>query len=129
MIADAPATVNPNGVVGEGPRMPKRTAWVDLPDEYGAAGMRMRVVTNYTYGTWKALQGLAEAGGLDAALTATVLEHNGWCSEDGTPLPPCDTAGFWWLDAVSPELVGVVIATLLDVPRQYPKGLRQSGER
>jgi hypothetical protein len=91
--------------------------------------MHMHVWTNYPYRIWKALQGLAEAGGLDAALQATVIEHDGWLDDEGNPLPPAHTPGFWWLDQVSPELVGVVIATLLDVPRQYPKGLRQSGER
>lgn len=114
---------------GDGPRMPRRTAWVELPDEYGAAGMEMRVWTNYPHGIANALRGLKGTDAFKEALAAVVLEHNGWRDADGNPLPDARSEDFWWSDGVSDELVGVVLAILGDVPQRYPKGLRTNGTR
>lgn len=113
----------------DAPRMPKRTAWIELPDEYGAAGMEMLVWTNYPHGIGNALRGLQGTDAFKAALSAVVLEHNGWLDADGEPLPAAQSEDFWWGDDVPDELVGVVLVILADVPQRYPKGLRTNGTR
>lgn len=121
-LADEPTVdVQPSG-----PRMPKRTAWVPLPDSYGEAGMELLVWTNYSHAVGNALRGLKGTEAFKEALADVALAHNGWLDEDGEPLPPMD-ADFWWSDAISDELVGVVLVLLGDVPQRFPKGLRTSG--
>lgn len=112
-----------------GQRMPKRTAWIRLPDEYGEAGMEMRVWVNYPHGIGNALRGLKGTEAFKEALSAVVLEHNGWLGSDGEPLPDAQAEDFWWGDEISDELVGVVLVLLSDVPQRYPKGLRTNGTR
>lgn len=127
-IAEAPDTDAIRAAVG-GPRMPRRTAWIELPDEYGAAGMEMLVWTNFPHGIGNALRGLKGTDAFKAALSAVVLEHNGWLDADGEPLPAAQSEDFWWGDGVPDELVGVVLVILADAPQRYPKGLRTNGTR
>lgn len=110
-----------------GPRIPKRTEWLDLPSPYKEAGMRAHIWTNYPNRYLRALQGAAGADGLEAALKACVIGHNGWCSEDGEPLPDAQADGFWWSDAVSTELVAVVRELLLDAPFVTTRFRRRNG--
>lgn len=110
-----------------GPRIPRRTEWLDLPSPYKEAGMRALVWTNYSNKYLRALQGAAGADGLEEALRAIVLEHNGWCSAEGEPLPDAQADGFWWSDAVSTELVAVVRELLLDAPFAMTRFRRRNG--
>lgn len=128
-IAEAPAAEQVQPIVSDGPRMPRRTEWIELPGEYGEAGMRMLVWTSYPHGVGNALRGLKGTDAFKEALAAVVLEHNGWRDADGEPLPPADAPDFWWGDGVSDELVGVVLTILGEVPQRYPKELRANGTR
>jgi hypothetical protein len=113
--------------VAAGPHIPKRTEWLSLPEPYGAAGMRALVWTNYPNRYLRALQGGAGADGLEDALKALVIEHNGWLGEDGEPLGDCQSEGFWWSDAASAELVAVVRELLLDAPFAMTRFRRRNG--
>lgn len=119
-----------------GPRVPRRERWLDLPDEYGAAGMKIKVWVNYPtrYGNaiFNADEQAAALARIDpedeyaetrkrevteqfkqerlAALSKIVVEHNGWLDDDGQPFPPADTEAFW--DAISNELALTIFALL-----------------
>jgi hypothetical protein len=126
-IAEAPAAEVQQPTVSDGPRMPKHTRWVALPEPYD--GMQIQVWTNYPHGIGNALRGLKGTDAFKDALAACVLAHDGWLDADGQPLPPADTPDFWWGDGVSDELVGVVLAVLAEVPTRFPKELRTNGTR
>ena len=73
---------------------PRLTRWLDLPGEYGEAGYRALVWINYPSGLRDALKG-DDSDARKAAITAIVLEHNGWPDDDGNILPPVGDPLFW----------------------------------
>jgi hypothetical protein len=99
-----------------GPRIPMHTEWLPLPGDWGEAGMKVLVWTDYPNRLWAKLQNPGNANGLEQTLRALVLEHNGWREADGTPLPDAQADGFWWSEGVSMELLDVVRGVLLDLP-------------
>jgi hypothetical protein len=87
----------------EGPRVRRREEWVELPEPY--AGFRFRLHVNASTRTWmRVAQGGDDA---EAALRSLVLEHNGWCDEDGVPYPPASEAAFW--AEIPTELAALVL--------------------
>ncbi len=86
-----------------GPRLPRREAWVDVP-EY--EGFRVRLWTNYPR---RVLDQLAsqEPEEVLTALRTVVLEHNGWLDFDGQPFPPASEALFW--EQIPDELAGALL--------------------
>lgn len=70
-----------------GPRLPgRRDITITMPGDYGDAGMRLKIWANYPH----KLANQIASGDEDqtaASLAQIVLEHNGWCDEDGEPLP------------------------------------------
>jgi hypothetical protein len=96
-------------LVSAGPRIPRREAWMDLPEEY--AGFRFRGWSNFPSRLGSEIRS-GDQERIRAALLQIVLEHNGWCDSDGTPLPPAHDPAFW--DAVPDELA-IAVITLLTV--------------
>lgn len=109
-----------------GPRIPRREAWLDMPGEYGQAGFKARVWLNYPQ---RLAQELAseDQERIKAALTLMVLEHNGWCDEDGTPFPPATDPAFW--DAIPNELAGCVVGALMAEVTKLPNSLQPTRRR
>jgi len=108
------------------PRVPRRETWVDLPGEYGEAGMKVKIWINYPRSLTTLLTS-GDAPKIKQALLQIVVDHNGWVSFDGTPYPPASDAGevctkehpegeecpgvirpgFW--EVISDELAGALI--------------------
>ena len=115
--ADAANGYRPQPTPMRGPRLPGRTEkWVSLPDPYGE--FRVKIWVNYPRKLIPDLTG-DDPDRQVAAMGRIVLEHNGWCSEEGEPLPLLDGteeafARFW--DEVPQEVamaVGALVSTEL----------------
>jgi hypothetical protein len=64
----------------------RKTVTLVMPGEYGDAGFKLTIWSNYPH----ALANDISSGDDDrtaAALAQIILEHNGWCDEDGRPIP------------------------------------------
>jgi hypothetical protein len=107
-----------------GPRMIRREVWVDLPGDY--TGFRARMWSNFPQRLYAEIASESQAR-IDAALHEIVLEHNGWCDQDGAPFPPADDPGFW--DAVPTELALVVMVTIREASAQLPNSLLRAKRR
>lgn len=109
------------------PRIPRREAWVDLPDAY--AGFRARVWVNAPQRLWNDVASGDEARA-KSALGQIVLEHNGWLDFDGLPYPPATDPQALW-DAVPTELAAVVMAAaqleMARLPNSMAPQKRRSG--
>ena len=78
----------------------------------------------YTIGPDEDIREAARSGDADrgfAALGQIVLEHNGWCDEDGVPYPPPGERAFW--DAIPTELASVVIVLVQREAQRLPNSL------
>jgi hypothetical protein len=120
--ARAPAAPT-NGALppADGPRLPVRTRWVDVP-EY--PGFRVRLRSNFAQAT-----AIEMASGdqerMAAALAEVVLEHNGWRDEHGAPYPPAADPAFWTGSSSIPtELAGLLIALVVEEASRLPNSLR-----
>jgi hypothetical protein len=51
-------------------------------------------------------------------LQKIVVEHNGWCDEEGVPSPPANTDAFW--DAIPDELAATLITLLRFEVENWP---------
>ena len=71
-------------IVAQGPRIPRRELWLDVP-EY--PGFRAKMWANHPQRLARDLQS-KDVERIASALSAIVLEHNGWCDEEGDPYPP-----------------------------------------
>ena len=120
---------------GSAPRAPRRTAWVDMPDEYQvddegkpvAEGQRMRfrMWLNFPQRILTEIQsGDQERSG--AALRQIVLEHNGWWEND-EPLPPADDPDFW--QAISTNLAVAMLAVIGRESAKIPNSLTRTTGR
>lgn len=120
--ATAPVAPSAPGLV-----MPRREIWMDLPEEY--PGWKIRVWANCPHRLWAALDngaGIAVAEFM-AACYAVILEHNGWCDEDGNPYPPANTPEFW--DEVPNELAALAIVLAKKGPYELPNSLQATRRR
>lgn len=77
----------PTPIQRPGPRMPgRKTVTLTMPGDYGDAGFKLKIWANYPH----ALANDISSGDDDrqaAALSQIILEHNGWCDEDGVAVP------------------------------------------
>jgi hypothetical protein len=104
------------------PRFTRRDVWIDLGDTHpDYAGFRLLIWRNYRADLLDQVVERANVGDKAGALErlgAIVLEHNGWQSEDGTPLPAPQTAGFW--DAIPHELGPLIIQAVRQEAARLP---------
>lgn len=107
-----------------GPKMPKRYAWIDIP-EY--EGFRAKVWLNYP-DEWLKKE-MAAAKDADRQqwqpLKRIVLEHNGWTDEEG-PLPDPSEDAFW--ERIPNELLAFILAGIASAPGKALASLRKSGQ-
>ena len=102
-----------NGQSGGGPRIKRREAWVELPDDY--EGFKFRVWVNAPTRIWNDLNAGTEALALEA-LQQLVLEHNGWLDFDGEPYSPAGEAAFW--EEIPTELAAcMLVATQVEMQK------------
>jgi hypothetical protein len=119
----------------EGPRLPRRLAWFDLPEEYGEAGFRVRLWVNCPKGFVNAILDPAVSEEETIALLCqVVVETNGWCDERGRPYPLPTSEQFWVGEqSVPTELTRTIVAVLVQAPSALPNmvyaSLRPNGRR
>ena len=102
------------------PRMPRREAWIDLPEEY--AGFKVKVWVNPPAKLWAAVFSVGDnKQAAEEALRDIVLEHNGWMDTFGVALPPADTKEFW--EEIPDELAAVIMTTAQLKIRELPNSL------
>jgi hypothetical protein len=108
-----------------GPRLPRREAWADLPED-AYPGFKVKFWVNYP----KRLQAELRSGDeqrIDKALRQIVLEHNGWCDEDGKPYPQASAQAFW--ETIPDELAATLITLLGEQVGKLAASLRQRSGR
>lgn len=115
-------------VVSSGPRLPRRTGWLDLPAEYGEAGFRIRLWLNppkaYTMAIFDPAVGVE---GTRDVLRQVCLETNGWCDQDGRPYPAPTAEEFWTgPDSIPTELASVIITLISQAPSLLPNSMVSS---
>lgn len=106
-----------------GPRAPRREVEVLIE---GYPGFAAWVWANYPQ---RLRDDLTSADGerIRAALLRLVVEHNGWCDEEGTPYPPASDPAFW--DAIPTELSLLLGRAIREAPSVYPNFLASTGGR
>lgn len=111
--------VQPSTVAGASSplKMPKRTTTVAIP-EY--PGFEVQLWVNFPQRLAADMQAGDTARAVEA-LGQIVVAHNGWCDENGEPLPqPADPA-FW--DRISNELALVIVSLVSAEAERLPKSL------
>ncbi len=90
---------------GSGPRIQRREAWVELPNEY--EGFKFKIWVNAPTKLWLDI-GSGDEVVAAAAAQKLVLDTNGWLDFDGQPYPPPSNPAFW--EEIPTELAGCVFA-------------------
>lgn len=166
--------------IKSGPRLPLKTKWFTMPDEYGTAGFRVYMRTNCSAELvddalrasapmppdFKDLETKARIveekakqnedfddrelddidretlervqefrrGQEDAderrytALGKIVLQHNGWCDEDGNAYPPASEVKAFW-KAIPDELAGAIMVILRREQGRLPSSMMRGNRR
>lgn len=112
-------------VAAAGPRLPRREEWLDLPED-AYPGFKVKVWVNYPRRLNDDLTSRDKAR-MTAVLLQVVLEHNGWCDTDGSPLPAANDARFW--DDIPDELAGAVLSLLFKQVGKLGYSLSTRSER
>ena len=123
--------VPPAPLLASGPKMPKRIRWVDLPThdssgEEAYPGFKARLWVNFPASLLQEIRS-GEHLRVKAALSKIVLEHNGWCDEEGEPFPPAGDDTFW--EAVPTELATIVIVMIQTESIKLPNSMMQERQR
>ena len=105
-----------------GPRVHRREVWADLPVEAAESypDFRVKLWANFR----RSLLDEITSGDNDRvsiALRRIVLEHNGWCDEDGQPYPSASDAAFW--DAIPTELATLIVIVIQREATRLPNSL------
>ncbi len=105
-----------------GPRVHRREVWADLPAEAAESypDFRVKLWANFR----RSLLDEITSGDNDrvsVALRRIVLEHNGWCDEDGESYPPASDAAFW--DAIPTELASLIVIVIQREATRLPNSL------
>jgi hypothetical protein len=106
--------------------MPKRTLWVDLPEKApdgsdAYPGFKLRVWVNFPSRLAEDLKAGSTPEATAAALRRIVLEHNGWCDDEGNPFPPADAPDFY---ESLPQELGLLIALAInEAMARFPNSL------
>lgn len=109
---------------GTGPRIRRREGWVDFPPEY--EGFRVKLWYNFPSKLLDDLRS-GEQDVTEAALRRIVLEHNGWCDEEGKPYPAAGDEGFW--EAIPTEVAAIVLALIQMEATKLPNSLLAARRR
>lgn len=125
-------TFAPNGealnnsrlTIKAGPRIKKRVAWVELPDEY--EGFKARIWINAPTKYWEQLKSSDEEEAL-AGMQKIVIEHNGWLDFDGKPYPLADDPALW--SEVPTELATIVLTAAQIKATEIPNSMASRNRR
>ncbi len=109
---------------GAAPRIKRREAWVELPDEY--EGFKFLVWVNAPTKLWQELGSGDEARGLEA-MRKLMLDHNGWLDFDGEPYPPASEPAFW--EEIPTELAACMLVAAQVEMQKLPKSLAPKNRR
>lgn len=112
----------------------KKTAWMDMPDEY--AGMKIRVWVNYP-NDFDAQIGSRDNKIIRETVKQIFIEHNGWITPEEyekaqrenrapVPLPPPTTDEFWEL--IPNDLAGAMLLLLNRETLKLPKSLMEQNK-
>jgi len=104
--------------------MPRRLVWVDMPEEYGQAGMRARYWVNFPRSLTVGID-LTVPDNMVGLLRQVVVEHNDWQDFDGNPFPPAHDPAFW--TAIPAELLDVLAISLSDARQILPNSMALRG--
>lgn len=102
----------------ERPRIKRREGWADFPEEY--EGFKVKLWLNFPSGLLDDLRS-GEQARAETALRRIVLEHNGWCDEEGMPYPAAGDPGFW--EAIPTEVAAIVMALIQMKATELPNSL------
>lgn len=108
-----------------GPRMPRRTLWLNLPEtapdgSEAYPGFKVRVWVNFPARLAEDLKTGTEDEKA-AVLRRIVLEHNGWCDDEGNPFPPAGDPEFY--RAIPTELAVLVVVAIQEGMSSFPNSL------
>jgi len=111
---------------GKAPQIKRRTAWVDLPDEY--EGFEVEVWVNAPTRLWMQLQGAdGDENDRQAAAEKLILAHNGWLDFEGIEYPPPTDSKFW--EDIPTELAACVFAVAYAEMQKLPNSLAPTNRR
>ncbi len=113
--------------VATGPRITPLAEWIELPAE-AYPGFKVKIRSNFPQRLANEIASGDSARAV-AALQAIVLEHNGWCDEDGVPLPPASDPGFWEHPGLPTHLAVTVLSLVNQVASTPPNSLRPRNGR
>lgn len=97
-----------------GPRIMRLVRWCDVP-EY--EGFQYKAYLNFPQRLLLDVQS-GDAERSKAALKKIILEHNGWCDEEGNPFPPATDDAFW--DEIPTHLAIRVVRGINEQIREAP---------
>lgn len=119
----ARVTETPPGADGR-PRAPRREVELGVP---GYQNFRCWIWSNYPQAVRLELTSGDETRTL-LALARLVVEHNGWCDQEGAPYPDAQDPAFW--EAIPTELAQLLARLiLLDAPAAFPTSASANGAR
>lgn len=120
------AAVEVTPAAPSGPRVPRRERWVDMPEEYGDAGFKVKMWVNYP--NWLGAEIASDdQDKAKEALSKIVVQHNGWLDEDGVAYPSSSDPDFW--DKIPNELAMSIIALIGQEIGKLPNSLIASRRR
>jgi hypothetical protein len=110
------------GAAASGPRVRRREVWAELPTEAADSypDFRVKLWANFRRSLLEEITS-GDNDRVSVALHQIVLEHNGWCDEDGEPYPPASDAAFW--DAIPTELASLIIIAIQREATRLPNSL------
>lgn len=121
-VVPPPAGEEPKPVQYAGPRTPRRTREVPVP-EY--QGFTLTLWVNYPQTVYDTMVSGENKESLEAA-GKIFIANNGWCDDVGVPYPPMNTDEFW--KAIPNELAGTMLALARREANELPNSLlRQQG--
>jgi hypothetical protein len=108
-----------------GPRMPKRTLWVALPErtpggEVAYPGFKVRVWVNFPARFAEQLKSGTEEEKSET-LRRIVVAHNGWLDDEGEPFPPADSPDFY--KQLPQELATLILYSIMEAMQSFPNSL------
>lgn len=124
-VVNAPAPPGTPAPAAVGPRLPKRTLWVDLPErtpdgDVAYPGFKVRVWVNFPARLAEQLKTGTEEEKADV-LRRIIVEHNGWCDDEGSPFPAADDPAFY--QQIPTELAVLIVVSIQEAMVRFPNSL------